>query len=327
MPAQPVHFSTTARQSAVATDRSPWLSMWLKTAMLLLLAASSAVHAAPATVELFAGGGNTTAQGPVTTAQTNTYQANLNNPTDNSATTYSPNTTVTYSLTSRYSTSSYNSAINQPDFVFGGGINTATTMGVRTIYSSLDAIASPSNANFASTLQNAPASCTNGSTCSSGSTGGISVVDNYGSGMFVATRGLSRANLSVNGRHLVGTLTVTFNRPVTNPILHVASLGAEDNGLGFSAEFDLVSNASYTNSVVMSRLAGSSELSVNATQITNNASNIGATTGGGAASGSVYLKGRRITSLTFNVYMRGDGGGSGWERSASTSGDRFFFGV
>lgn len=297
-------------------------------ALLMMLSSATAYAGTPATIELFVGGvANANLTGPVYTDQTNTYQSNTNNPNDNVATTYSPNTTVTYSLTSRYSTSNYNSATNQPDFVFGGGINTASTMGVRTVYDSLNSIASPSNANFASTLQNAPAGCTNGANCSSGSTGGISVVDNYGSGMFVATRGLSRANSSVSGRHSVGTLTVTFNRPVTNPILHVASLGAESNGLGFSAEFDLVSNASYTNSVVMSRLAGSTELSVNATQITNNVSNIGATTGGGAASGSVYLKGRRITSLTFNVYIRGDGRGNSWENSGSTSGDRFFFGV
>ena len=190
MPAQPVYPSTSAQQSAAATDRSSWLSIWLKTAMLLLLAASSGVQAAPPTIELFAGGGNTTAQGPTTANQTNTYQANLNNPSDNNATTYSPNTTVTYSLTSQYSTSTYNSQSNRPDFVFGGasgngGIDAAT------IYAPLNSIGAPANNNnndFAATLQNAPASCTNGVACSSGTTGGISTTSNYGQGLYVTTR-------------------------------------------------------------------------------------------------------------------------------------------
>lgn len=332
MPAQPVYPSTSAQQSVAVTDRQPWLSIWLKTAMLVLLAASSGVHAAPATVELFAGGGNTSAQGPTTTAQTNTYQANLNNPSDNNATTYSPNTTVTYSISSTRNSSRYSSttgsSTNNPDLMFGGTINNnSNVVTAATTYSPLNGIGAPDNTNFAATLQNAPASCTNTVACSSGTTGGIDVAANYGSGLFAATKGLQAAGLATNGRHKIGSITITFNRAVTNPILQVAGLGATTgSGLGLSAEFDLVSNSSLSG-VTMSRLAGSKELTVTATRITNNAGTITATTGSGGASGSVYLQGRRITTITFDVYLRGDGGGTTWDSNTTVSGDRFFFGV
>ena len=327
MPAQSVINGSASQTSQASATSHKLLSVWLKTAMLVLLGIGSAVYAAPPTIELFAGGGITSANGPVTAAQTNTYQGNLNNPTDNVASTYSPNTTVTYTLSSTYSTSTYNSKNNQPDFVFGGASGTGEIDNA-SIYAPLNSIGGPSNNNFAATIQNAPSGCTNGSICSSGTTGGIDINSNYGQGLYVTTRGLSVNNRSLNGRHLVGTITATFNRPVTNPILQVAGLGGSvGNGQDFSAEFDLISNNSLNNSVVMSRLAGSKELTVTANQITNNATALGATTGSGGASGSVYLQGRRITSVTFNVYLRGDGGGNSWVPSGGYSGDRFFFGV
>lgn len=327
MPAQSVINGSASQTSQASATSNKLLSVWLKTAMLLLLGVGSAVYAAPPTIELFAGGGITSANGPVTAAQTNTYQGNLNNPTDSVASTYSPNTTVTYTLSSTYSTSTYNSKNNQPDFVFGGASGTGEIDNA-SIYAPLNSIGGPSNNNFAATIQNAPSGCTNGSICSSGTTGGIDINSNYGQGLYVTTRGLSVNNRSLNGRHLVGTITATFNRPVTNPILQVAGLGGSvGNGQDFSAEFDLISNNSLNNSVVMSRLAGSKELTVTANQITNNATALGATTGSGGASGSVYLQGRRITSVTFNVYLRGDGGGNSWVPSGGYSGDRFFFGV
>lgn len=327
MPAQPVYLSTSAQQSAAATDRSSWLSIWLKTAMLLLLAASSGVQAAPPTIELFAGGGDTNATGPTTANQTNTYQENRNNPTDSAATNYTPNTTVSYAITSVYSNSTYGGQSNRPDLVFGGSVaNGSTSIASRNVYDSLDSIGTPADNNFAATVQNAPASCTNGASCSSGTTGGISIANNYGSAIFAATRSLKLNNLSTSGRHKVGTITVTFNRPVTNPVLQVAGLGGTGGGTGLSAEFNLVANTSLNNSIVMSRLAGSTELTVNANQITNNATTLGPTTGSGGASGSISLRGKRIQSLTFDIYVRGSGSGT-WEGNGNSAGDLFFFGV
>jgi hypothetical protein len=76
----------------------------------------------------------------------------------------------------------------------------------------------------------------------------------------------------------------------------------------FSAEFTLTGS---NVPVILSRLAGSKELSVSGNDITNNATTITATSGSGGASGSVYIKGKGITSFTFDIYVRGDGGTHG----------------
>lgn len=297
--------------------------------LVFMLILSGFAYAAPASIELFAGGGNTSAMGPTSNAQTVTFEANLNNPSDNIATPYSPNTTATYQITSVYSKSTYTSGgtRNQPNFIFGakpstGIIDSTAYLASDNIYKNLGAIGGPQNSNFSATLANAPSSCINGRACLS-TNGGIDTNANYGLSFFAATTGLSA--LSTSGRHKVGTITINFNRPITNPVLQVAGLGAKVGSLGFSAEFDLVSNTSLNNSVIMSRLSGSQELSVTQTQITNNASIISAATGSGGASGSVYLQGRRISSLTFDVYIRGDGQGTTWD--ASNAGDQFHFAV
>ncbi|MBD3727498.1 MAG: hypothetical protein IE936_10580, partial [Moraxella osloensis] len=297
--------------------------------LFFMLILSGFTYAAPPSIELFAGGGNTSAMGPTSTDQTVTFQANLNNPSDNTPTTYSPTTTATYQISSVYSNSTYTSGgtRNQPSFVFGATVSTGTTdstayVASSNIYANLGAIGSPQNSNFSATLANAPSSCINGSACAS-TNGGIDTSANHGLSFFAAPHGLSGQPTS--GRHKVGTITISFNRPITNPVLQVAGLGAQVGNLGFSAEFDLVSNKSLNDSVIMSRLSGSQELSVTEKQITNNASIITARTGSGGASGSVYLQGRRITSLTFDVYIRGDGQVTTW--NPNRGGDQFHFAV
>ncbi|MEC7119912.1 MAG: hypothetical protein VXW65_08435, partial [Pseudomonadota bacterium] len=319
-------------QRALKQPYQPLVVLLLTLVGVLFLSAQA--HAAPSTIELFSGGGNTTANIPTQTSQTNTYQLNRNNPNDNVAETYTPTTTVTYSISSRFSTSTYDGQSNRPDLMFGGTVTaggTAVTNAV--IYSPLNGIGNPQNFHFAATQQNAVGTCVNGSLCSSGTTGGVSVTDNYGTGLFAAVRGLQQAGLSTSGRHRVGTITVTFNQPLTNPVLNVAGLGgffgnsATGGRLGISAEFDLTGNSSLNNTVTLRRIAGSQELRVLGNQITNGASTLGTTTGSGGASGSVLLQGRRITSLTFDVFVRGDGGNAQWESGTTVSGDRFFFGV
>lgn len=319
------HKTSTILHSFIALTSLVYLLMW-----------SDFAYAAPPSIELFSGGGNTSTIGPTSNAQTVSFQANKNNPSDNTATTYNPNTSATYRISSVYNRSRYSSraSATSPDFVFGGNVsnsnNTSSNYIVGdNIYEPLNAIGSPQNNNFSATLANAPSGCSNGVACSS-SNGGIDVSANHGLGFFAAIAGLS--GQPTNGRYKVGTITVDFNRPLTNPVLQVAGLGGliKNSGsggtLGFSAEFDLVANTSLNNSVSMSRLSGSKELSVTATQITNNASSITATTGNGGASGSIYLQGRRISSLTFDVYIRGDGGLSSWN-SDFAAGDQFHFAV
>ncbi len=296
---------------------------------LLIGTFASQSFAAPATLEIFSSSGTTGVSGPSSSNQTLVYRLNANNPSDdNNTSSYTPQISSTYSITSDYNVDRYtnNGTFTQPSFVFGGGSNSdQPTMEPRTIFQSLDAIGNPSSIHFASTLINAPTGCGATGTCTTTS-GGISVTANYGVGYFASTRGIGIANLSRTGRHKVGTITVNFSVPVTNPVLHVAGLGGRSStGQGFSAEFDLVSNSS-ASGVTMSRLTGSTELSVTDTQIRNVANRLNATTGSGGASGSVYLEGRRISSLTFNVFLRGDGNAA-WYNPNTVSGDLFYFAV
>ncbi|MCM1959402.1 hypothetical protein NCZ17_08430 [Acinetobacter modestus] len=291
--------------------------------ILTCLMCSQAVLAAPPTIEIYSGSGS--GQGPTASSGTHTFLLNRNNPSDNTGETYAPTTTVSYSITnSVYNATPYTSNSNQfnkPDFFMGGDTNNNNVVAPVNILQPLNGYGNPADNMFAASLQNAPTGCTNGADCLS-TNGGISVTSNNGVAMEITTRGLNGSGIATNSRVKMGTIVISFNRPVTNPILQASALGAEaSSGLGFGAEFTL------TNSnvpVVMSRIAGSKELTVSGNNITNNATTIRAASGNGGASGSVYIKGKGITSLTFDVYVRGDGRGSTW---STTGADAFFFGV
>lgn len=290
--------------------------------ILTCLMCSQAVLAAPPTIEIYSGSG-TGQQGPRADTTPHTFLLNRNNPSDNVSEAYTPTTTVSYTITnSVYNTATYSgqSGANKPELTMGAA-GDATNVTAADILRPLNAIGGGQDQMFAASLQNAPSGCVNGSACSS-TNGGISAANNYGVAMFLMTRGLSLASASSNSRIKMGTIQVTFNRPVTNPILQAAGMGATVGSLGFSAEFTLT-GSNLSTLPVMSRLAGSKELTVSGNNIVNNASKITATSGSGGASGSVYIKGKGITSLTFDIYVRGDGGGA-W---ANNGADAFFFGI
>lgn len=290
--------------------------------ILTCLMCSQAVLAAPPTIEIYSGSG-TGQQGPRADTTPHTFLLNRNNPSDNVSEAYTPTTTVSYTITnSVYNTATYSgqSGANKPELTMGAA-GDATNVTAVDILRPLNAIGGGQDQMFAASLQNAPSGCVNGSACSS-TNGGISAANNYGVAMFLMTRGLSLASASSNSRIKMGTIQVTFNRPVTNPILQAAGMGATVGSLGFSAEFTLT-GSNLSTLPVMSRLAGSKELTVSGNNIVNNASKITATSGSGGASGSVYIKGKGITSLTFDIYVRGDGGGA-W---ADIGADAFFFGI
>lgn len=283
---------------------------------------SNPSFAEPPTIEIFAGSG-TGQQGPRANTTPHTFLLNRNNPSDNVSEAYTPTTTVSYTVTnSVYNTATYSgqSGANKPELTMGAA-GDATNVTAENILRPLNAIGGGQDQMFAASLQNAPSGCVNGSACSS-TNGGISAANNYGVAMFLMTRGLSLASASSNSRIKMGTIQVTFNRPVTNPILQAAGMGATVGSLGFAAEFTLT-GSNLSTLPVMSRLAGSKELTVSGNNIVNNASKITATSGSGGASGSVYIKGKGITSLTFDIYVRGDGGGA-W---ANNGADAFFFGI
>ncbi|MDU4395095.1 MAG: SdrD B-like domain-containing protein [Acinetobacter ursingii] len=297
--------------------------------ILSCLMCSQNVLAAPPTIEIFSGSGS--GQGPTAGPVVTTFKLNANNPSDNNYVDYAPLTTATYTITnSAFNSASYQGSIgtNRPNLMIGGA-GTAATVEATNVIQPLVSIGSGQDNMFAASLQNAPTGCTDGSGCYS-TNGGIragssssDTTANYGVAMFIKATGFAALNVSTTNRVYVGRVQVNFNRPVTNPILQAAGMGgAVVGGLGYSAEFTLVSS-NLSSLPVLSRLAGSKELSVIGNDITNNASRKGATSDQGGASGSIYIKGKGITTLVFDMYIRGDGRGT-WIDSAA---DSFFFGI
>lgn len=323
------------------------LSRWVLGLLIVSMSMlSTQLYAAPATIELFStGGGSDTTAKLTASTDSHTYQLNLNNPTDNTAAAYTPTASVSYQITSSvFNSVRYNSAANpatSPNVVFGGGVTTATDplnsfVSPNPVYVPLNTIGSAPDTVFAATLQNGN-TCPVTGNCASTS-GGISAANNYGARLLIATRGLNAGGVPTNTGATpgqlgtkVGTVVVTFNRPVTNPIIHVAGWGGAStvsgNTMGFSGQLQLTGSTHATGGggAVLSRIAGSAELSVrNGTDILNVATNPRATTGAGGASGSVLISGRRINTLTFDVYIRGDGGLAQWSEQG---GEAFFLGA
>ncbi|WP_461098609.1 hypothetical protein [Spirosoma luteolum] len=154
---------------------------------------------------------------------------------------------------------------------------------------------------------------------------GFDVASNYGFNLFTTIEPLASLSAVTAGRYYYGDITLTFNRPVAYPVLTFVGMGGfagtTGNVQGFAAEFDFVSPTSLT------RLSGSTEFTVTPTSgtttIGNSASVITATSGSGGASGSVRVNGTNITSLTFKLFIRGDGKGTAWSNANRWNGDQY----
>ncbi|WP_169733773.1 prealbumin-like fold domain-containing protein [Alkanindiges illinoisensis] len=305
MPAQPVTASQTGQTTKAPATSHRLLSVWLKTAMLVLLGASSGLYAAPPTMELFTAGGSTTATGPSTSAQTNTYAFNPDNPSGTTASsTYYPKTAVTYTIENQQ----YTGTLANTGLVFGGdGDN---------IYIPLSGQGSPAATDFTSSRLNA----TPGT--------GIDINNNYGTRFLLRAGRLdnnSTHNTStVNGGlgHYFGDIVVAWNRPVFNPIINISGLGGTSSNLGFAAQFQLSSPPTGTT---ISRLSGRN-MGVSGFNITNTAADIGATASAGGSSGSIQvLNDNPITTLRFRVYVRSDSTTNSTDWGSTTAADAFVF--
>jgi hypothetical protein len=225
---------------------------------------------------------------------------------------FTPTVTVTYSLSNQQFPSGTVEGISQTGLTFGAtgsGSGGNNTMGTFPIYTSMNGISSPTNAMFSG--------C---SVCGQGN--GTDVTVDKSISIFTCSDALINASTNnlfpLNSRVYYGDLTLTFNRPVTNPILQIVGLGGHvehSNSTtvyyqAFATEFDLVGGLTFT------KLAGNTAFNVTSTQITNSSTWLGANSQGStsygvtryAASGSVQVSGVNITTITLKVYLRGDGG-------------------
>jgi hypothetical protein len=272
---------------------------------------SNSVNAQTPALEFAAGAGNPTGNGPTVANQVITFQTNTNNPSGNTFVAYSPTLTATFSLSNQQYSLPTSEISTGKGLSFGATqSNSSSSAPASALFALMNSISTPSNSNFTS------------STAVTAGTG-IDISVNKAVGMFTTTRALYNANASTSGRYYFGNLTITFNQTVTNPILQIVGMGGYYSSLGFTNELEL-----QTSGIVLSKFSGSSELSVSSgTKILNSAAHPNSPTGSGAASGSVLASGSGISSLTFKIYLRGDGGDFAWGGSGNHQGDVWFIGV
>lgn len=262
-------------------------------------------------LEMASGASNPTGNGPITTTSIN-FQTNINNPSGNTFNATSPTLTATYSISnSRYTTSINNSTTNI-GLDLGGSASIFPTMNTHGL---------PIDANF-----------TSSGPITSGT--GISVTSNNSVRMNVMTYPLRVNTKATNGTHAMADLTISFNRPINDPILHIAGLGAvAASGLGYAARLDLISSNVALANLSLTRLSGNSTTGFQTSGfgIFNGSTTINGT-GINSGSGSVRVNGTGITSLTFTISIRGDGTfatTSSWANTNTdtSSGDSFTLGI
>lgn len=266
----------------------------------------------------FENGGGPAGNGPSTTDKVVTMY-------NGDAGVYSPATTATFSITRQVYTyangSSSGSNGNIKGLMFGtGNSNSSNVPPGAALYSLMNSIGSGSNAQFSS----------------DGAVPAINVANDYAielTGQVNVLMGSNNTNLIPTNAQDVdfGDITITFNRPVNNPIIHIMGLGGQyihsSNTVdqGFALGFELV-NPEYT----LTRLSGSTYFTVNGNTIRNTATKIGTSSTAGSspygAGGTVRVNGTGITSIVLKAIVRGDGG-TRWSNNSYSAGDGILLGV
>jgi Secretion system C-terminal sorting domain len=282
----------------------PLLTHILTRAFLMLLPCAGIAQPAME----FANGSGPATTGSVLTNQAITFKNNALNPTTGTYTTLVPTTTATFSISNQQYTLPASQNPNGSVLSFGANVNGSgkipTSMST---FSAMNTVSAAPNADFSATQYNVGA--------------GISTSSNYAVELFTSSMGLYNANSPTNGTYYIANLTITFNLPVTDPVIQIVGLGGTFGALGLTSELSLI-----TPGVTMSELSGSSEFSVLMSSILNTSANPAATTGAGAASGSVLITGT-VSSLTFQIFLHGNGKTPTWSNANEHTGDAWMIGV
>ena len=238
----------------------------------------------------------------------------LNNTADNLFSEYRPEVSISASFSDQQFRNFANVSTLTGNFFGGTANDNGKTASPQKIWRALNSISNPTNEMFTSSSVGVKGT-------------GVDVNTNYGFNMFTSVEPLYAANSDRSGRYYYSTLTLTFSRAISNPVLHVEGLGAftklDNKTLGYSTELELQN----TTGITLSKISGSDALTVSNNKILNGKSLINADSDEGAATGSVSVIGNNITTLVFKVYLRGDNNGSAWSASDFFSGDQWLLSV
>lgn len=261
--------------------------------MLILLGIIKTAAQSSPDLEMAAAQGtnNPTGNGPVTSTVI-TFVQNSNNPSGNTFQSYTPTLSTTFTISNQMYTNA-------------GRIGYAIGNVASPIFPLMSSVGSPANSSF---------------TASGAGVGtGIDTANNRAVELFFNSGSLS--GNSTNGTYQMADLTITFNRPVNDPILHIGGMGGFQSNLGLTGGFDYVSS---NVPISFSRLSGNSNsFSVTSTSIKNTAANP-TSTGNNSASGSVLVTGKGITTIVLRMTLRGDGNEASWTNG---SGDQVTLGI
>jgi len=235
----------------------------------------------------------------------------LNNTDNYSATgttyvAYNPALTATFTISNpnpAYTTVNYGAGTSNSPLVFGVQLGASSTQ--NTSFGG-----SPSAGSF--TASGAPV----------GSGINVGAAGNTGVRTFIGVRPLNLNGDPALGTYYMADLTISFNRPVNNPFLHIGGMGGNSANNDYSAEFELIGlNGSTPATNTFTKLSGTTPLYVTAANyIGNNASPMSASLLG-VANGSIQVNGTGISTLKFKVYIRGGGSGTNSWDSTTASGE------
>ncbi|MCY1660432.1 DUF11 domain-containing protein [Chryseobacterium sp. SL1] len=262
-------------------------------------------------------GSRAVANGPTLNSGPFTFLKNTNNPTGNTYSAYSTNPlTVTFS-------------ISNPQYTSGAGVLTATGSPVNFGHAGGNPQSIIQRLSFAGVPQDANYTSSGATTIGTGiaaAAANSATAANYGVWLNVYTAAL--AGQPKNGKYYMADVTITFNRAVNNPILHIAGMGGNFGSHGFTAELELLSSTA-TSAITFSKISGTTELYATSNYIGNNGADLNGSPPG-VANGSIQVNGTGITSLTFKQYVRGDGLGGpteDWNGTSGTTGDAYTISV
>lgn len=248
-----------------------------------------------------AGDGNPQGNGAVTSTTVNFLQ----NTTGNTFAIYSAAPlSATISFTNQIYAASAVSPL--PASVVIGHSGAAGAAGPQPVYSTGAWFGSPSNAQFTSV-----------------NSSGIDTSINHA----VYVRNFIRAigeTHNFRAKVLVGRMEVSFNRPVTNPVIHLSGLGGDTSGgLNYTTTLDLnLSQSTPTAGITLTRLSGSDNFAlVSANSIANDFTPLGTN-----GNGSVRINGNNILKVAFDVYLDGydsNPNTTGYWTASEDSGDAF----
>lgn len=311
-----------------------------------LFAFLGTAFAQPQTLEVFTSSatpGSTANQNP----KTLTFFKNTDNPTGNNFSPFSPTTTATFSI-SKQKFDSIEGNKTVKGLNFGGSTGgTNNIIVAANDFLMQGSVGGPSVNHFSSSALNIGS--------------GISVAatnpTNYAMSIMMYSDALINASgvdlYPRNAKVYYGDITVTFNTPVANPIFHISGLGGDTyldgpknwSYLGYAGRLELATGSNYR----LSKLSGSKYFNITDTSVDNSSARKGFATNGAntfgtivlpdstyGASGSFMVIGTTITSVTFRMYLVGDGGRVGgnydttnihWSVTNQTNGERFLMGV